>query len=526
MAGTQDAPSATHAQNRLRRVVDSSWLLAASAYIAFVLGSHIGLHPDSDTDVLAFAAAFAFAAAIPMSFTRGHYLVVVDLTDAVVLTSLFFVDRFDLLLAILLGFLLSQPRARRRGIGDRVSALTDLVVTFAPAGLLFSLPIGHVNSASITELVALGAMIAIPNLLFHVLHAHSISRVAAMRLFNSLINISIAMIAVTLLKTQPLTLPALGVIVGAFILATRGMRRTSYYRNRLEWLVGWSNKLDETPNDDLENYLVDSLTDFFPQIKFEVADYEPSGGARYKTFALGTNSKGPRWLLAEDIQGKGALKLLTETESFIASACSFLKSHNTVEASKEQLRSATLHDPLTGLPSRRLLDELINQSIVTARRNHAHVAVVAFNCDRFKEINETHGHEIGDYFLIEVASRVRYVLRSNDVLARLGGDDFVFLLSSVRNKSDVEHVILKVLDALEAPIDIADGIRAWISSGVALFPENGETAKELLHSASEAMNEAKTTQNGWVFASNAQSHRFAPENVPVEWQHVPDPTRK
>lgn len=521
-------------RGRLQRAVDTTWLAAATFFIAYAIGNNLSLAPEHPALVLSFGLAFAVSAATPMSFARGSYLVRVDLTDAVVLISLFYLDPYELLLLVIFGATLGTIRAQH-GLGERIMHLADLLVTFAPATLLFSLPIGADHVLASDKLVIAAIVIAIPNLVFHLLFSmitgsgrlpHSSSRIFIMRVFNTIMNLAIAIIAIALLKSQPVALPALFVLVAAFVIASRGMRRTIADRDRLTWLVELAHTLQHEPRIDVCEFLADSLKVFYPTASFVIADYEPSGGvALDASYPLGITNSGPRWLLIRDPHTNHPALFDPTDEDFVSAAAAVVREYHSRHHAESRLKQATLHDPLTGLPSRRLLNELIGQTIANAYRSNAHCAVVTLNIDHFQTINDNHGHEIGDQVLLEVASRIRYVLRSNDILARPSGDDFVIVLPNVRAKSDVERVVIKIMDVLSEPLDIGDGIRVFSSLGAALFPENGQIAKELLHAAGTAMLEAKTDQAGWQFASNARKYRRGiepafTEDSDVDWQHT------
>ena len=117
---------------------------------------------------------------------------------------------------------------------------------------------------------------------------------------------------------------------------------------------------------------------------------------------------------------------------------------------REILYQAT-HDKLTDLPNRRLLYDLIKQHIVTAKRNNAKIAVLFFDLDRFKLINDSLGHSSGDLVLRLIAKRISSAIRESDTLARIGGDEFVIVLSGAEERIQVETVTKKILKAVIKP---------------------------------------------------------------------------
>ncbi len=161
-----------------------------------------------------------------------------------------------------------------------------------------------------------------------------------------------------------------------------------------------------------------------------------------------------------------------------------------------------LHDALTGLPNRILLQDRLGQAIALACRNQKRVAVLMLDLDRFKHINDSLGHHIGDRLLEEVSMRLRACLRESDIVARLGGDEFVIALPSVSEKQDIEEVVRKILAALMEPFHI-DGHELQIggSIGIGQYPIDGDNAGTLLRAADTAMYEAKAQGRGgyWFF---------------------------
>ncbi|QXI30267.1 putative bifunctional diguanylate cyclase/phosphodiesterase [Pseudomonas vanderleydeniana] len=150
------------------------------------------------------------------------------------------------------------------------------------------------------------------------------------------------------------------------------------------------------------------------------------------------------------------------------------------------------HDVLTGLPNRAFLSELLNQSLEYARREQIPLAVCMLDLDGFKAINDSYGHASGDALLVEVAARLRGVMRGEDVVARLAGDEFVLILRYVRNSQELRAALQRVLWALAAPYSLhQQEVHVHASIGVTLFPEDDEDAETLLRHADQAMYMAK-----------------------------------
>ena len=150
------------------------------------------------------------------------------------------------------------------------------------------------------------------------------------------------------------------------------------------------------------------------------------------------------------------------------------------------------HDALTGLPNRTLLHDRFEQALARARRGNHRVAVMFLDLDRFKSINDTLGHDVGDALLRHVAEKLRGVVRSVDTVSRLGGDEFVVVLHEIADSDDAEGVAGKVLSALSLPAKIMGHELATTPSiGISMFPDNGTEAMPLMKNADTAMYHAK-----------------------------------
>ena len=150
------------------------------------------------------------------------------------------------------------------------------------------------------------------------------------------------------------------------------------------------------------------------------------------------------------------------------------------------------YDALTHLPNRALFNDRLQQAIISAQRNKIRLAVMFIDLDKFKPVNDTYGHGVGDLLLKEVAVRIQNCLRESDTAARIGGDEFVILLPTIETKPNARKVGEKILHALNQPFELA-GHTLQISSsiGIAVYPEHGRNEKLLIKSADIAMYHAK-----------------------------------
>ena len=163
------------------------------------------------------------------------------------------------------------------------------------------------------------------------------------------------------------------------------------------------------------------------------------------------------------------------------------------------LEHQALHDALTGLPNRQLLLDRLMQAINVAARNQQSVALILMDLDRFKEINDTLGHQYGDLMLQQVGARLQQVLRRSDTIARLGGDEFAILITET-NETFAGHVAQKVHVALARTFDLSGHVlRIGGSLGIALYPQHGDDAQTLIKRADTAMYVAKRSNTGCAF---------------------------
>jgi diguanylate cyclase (GGDEF)-like protein/PAS domain S-box-containing protein len=161
------------------------------------------------------------------------------------------------------------------------------------------------------------------------------------------------------------------------------------------------------------------------------------------------------------------------------------------EETQNRLQELATHDTLTGLPNRALLGARVQQLLDTCPRNSA-VAAMFLDLDRFKEINDSFGHEFGDILLCEVAARLRSVIRPADVIARLGGDEFVIAAHCPPGSAAAARIAEKLLEVLTTPICIAgQDVIIGASIGISLFPADAPTKEQLFQAADTAMYRAK-----------------------------------
>jgi len=160
---------------------------------------------------------------------------------------------------------------------------------------------------------------------------------------------------------------------------------------------------------------------------------------------------------------------------------------------EQQMFYHASYDSLTGLPNRRMLNNRMREEISKAERGHASLTILFIDLDRFKEVNDTLGHEIGDCLLVEATQRIRSCIRTSDTVGRLGGDEFIVILPCAGDVPSLERVTQSILTALAAPFYFGYEYSAYISAsiGIAVYPQDATDAESLIGCADQAMYAAK-----------------------------------
>lgn len=158
------------------------------------------------------------------------------------------------------------------------------------------------------------------------------------------------------------------------------------------------------------------------------------------------------------------------------------------KAAENKILYLAHHDNLTGLVNRTLLTERLQQTIDLAKRSTDPFAVLFIDLNSFKQINDTYGHEVGDILLQEVSQRIKQQLRDTDTLARIGGDEFVILLSQIQGSSEVEQVMARIKESMKEQFQVKNhSLHCDVSQGAAIYPKDGMSVQELLSRADKNM---------------------------------------
>lgn len=177
---------------------------------------------------------------------------------------------------------------------------------------------------------------------------------------------------------------------------------------------------------------------------------------------------------------------------------------------EQEMQFLALHDTLTGLPNRTLFTDRLQQAILTAGRDGAGFGLLIMDMDRFKEVNDSLGHQSGDLLLQQMSARLRSALRQSDTVARLGGDEFGVLPFGVLDVQASVFAAQKILGAKDVPFTLGEAtVEVGLSIGIAQYPEHGRDAETLMRRADVAMYVAKRTKSGYAVYSSEQDEHSA-----------------
>lgn len=194
-------------------------------------------------------------------------------------------------------------------------------------------------------------------------------------------------------------------------------------------------------------------------------------------------------LAAEAAEQAEVVSELADTKSDLADTRDDLSRS---QANEEETRRLALHDELTGLPTRALFEQGLEQGLNLARRHGWGLAVLFVDIDEFKRINDSLGHDMGDKVLLMLADRMRSAVREQDMVSRWGGDEFVCLLLEVTQEADAVRLAQKIVSRVAETCEFSGAVPSIdVSIGIAMYPADGETADILLKKADTAMYRAK-----------------------------------
>jgi diguanylate cyclase (GGDEF)-like protein len=194
---------------------------------------------------------------------------------------------------------------------------------------------------------------------------------------------------------------------------------------------------------------------------------------------------------------EGSVNPIHDRRGLVIGAAIVVHDVTAARAMSLQMSHAAHHDPLTDLPNRLLLNDRLTREIESARRHRRQLALLSLGLDRFKQINDSLGHDVGDQLLRSVAEQLRTCVRSTDTVSRQGGDEFVVVLSEIEQASNAIIVAEKMIAALGRPHRVAGHeLHSMGSIGISVYPDDGHDAKTLLKNADLAMYHAKERGRG------------------------------
>jgi len=221
-----------------------------------------------------------------------------------------------------------------------------------------------------------------------------------------------------------------------------------------------------------------------------------------------------------DLTGRESWLLLSAQPIRYASDVALLVALANIDERKRQqedMRRKAMQDPLTELPNRTMFLEAVERAVRKAKRRDGHLSVLFLDLDHFKEVNDSLGHAAGDRLLIAVGERLAAAVRQSDLVARMGGDEFVVLVEDPRNADEVTIVARKILHLLERPVVVdSNEIAISASVGISTYPEDGEDLETLVKHADEAMYQAKERGRNTFQHYSAALHKAATDRAEIE----------
>ena len=198
-----------------------------------------------------------------------------------------------------------------------------------------------------------------------------------------------------------------------------------------------------------------------------------------------------------------SIGVVRDANDAITHAFSIFSDISVLRAAEQRMQQIANYDSLTGLPNRNLFHQLVEQALSSARRNKEHGALLIIDLNRFTSVNDTLGHEVGDELLRQVGQRFRETLRDEDILARIGGDEFVVALVSIHKREHSGLVAKKLLSSLEAPFVIeSHALHITASIGISIYPEDGLDTTTLVRFSEVAMKRIQgNSESSYLFYS-------------------------
>ena len=188
-----------------------------------------------------------------------------------------------------------------------------------------------------------------------------------------------------------------------------------------------------------------------------------------------------------------------------------------LKENEERIRQLAYYDSLTGLPNRRLLEDRLSVAVAHAQRHQQELAVLFIDLDRFKRINDSLGHDIGDKLLASIAERLSSTLRPHDTIARMGGDEFVAIINDLPSPNTAVQIALRMLELLQNPAHIqGHDLLVTVSIGISIFPSDGRDSATLLRNADAAMYRAKGSGRNAIQLYTPAMNARSLENLALE----------
>jgi diguanylate cyclase (GGDEF)-like protein len=496
---------------RAHAVAELLWEIGGVALAIFLIVNHPGKWFANPELFWTLFVVSILAVAFPFRYKHGETVLSVDIAGGPMIAAVLLIPRSEALLIVLLSQMIGSIRLGRK-FGYFCQNLSDIAAAYSVTSLIWIHGVQgfSIHAIQIAFLFNLTVYLISTILLQSWLCINQgFSFVAALnrwtvgRSINQMVEFLVCVVMAGLLSSSWLAFAAF-VSLGAIVMKV--LRRSIEAENDRDKLHALFNFASRTIDDLTPAVLAEEVArvaqETLPYETISLQNEEPS--SELASVYLWEVDGKPTWLVGTRYYKRGDnAGQIFEWFTVLAESSKRILENLLLQ---EQLRDAALHDELTGLDNRRLFDEHLSHAIAHAERRRLKAALLFVDLNNFKGINDTFGHEVGDQLLKTLAARFRSELRAEDILARIGGDEFVFLFPSVERR-DIEIFAKRILELSKETVSIGNSDPMTVSGsiGIALYPDNARNSDELLRAADQAMYKAKDSRSGMMWSEERSS---------------------
>lgn len=488
--------------NTLRKYVTSPLTLVLFALVVFASWKYT----FTSINYIGFAVVAITAFTIgffPVRITSHFVVNEFTLDDFVVVLGFFWLDPFQFAFAFALGKICQHIIYKYPLRRIYVNAYCDFYICVVPAAILQS-PF-HTNSKYFFPVMAFGlfGFYLVDTISFYVVcnfkfRENLMNLKSEIKFISMGLGLILGVPTCILIEERPLYAPILFIIFGIGLSISKKQSTLSVQKNQLEEIVNFMNDISNLNTiEKSKDRLLEMTMKTFKHNGVYLTENKPDGDKQLGHEIFSENGIS-YWLVVDksDFSNKRLKQDIVLLEN-IANAAKNVFEHRKI---REQLFSAASHDFLRGLANRSSLEEYVNHELGLVKRNKTSFALMFIDIDDFKPVNDIHGHKAGDELLKCIARRLSLTVRTQDVVARIGGDEFAILCRDIETK-EAEELALRITLEIAKPVfldDLNDTERVEVfvnsSIGISSAPDDGITFENLLRTADERMYRAKKSK--------------------------------